>query len=177
MSKKIKINGVEHEPATAEQLANLVAKTAVFNSETMPLLQGDTVKFLSADVFAKQFQSTDYATYAAEVTRNGETLQGFISQSALQAMNLTTQNPIVGTEKFEQVNQQFSGLNCVELGEKINGKTFSITKLSGNRVADWIDGTEKKANGSFRKVPKTALDTVNGKPYICTKTKEYNVFN
>jgi hypothetical protein len=182
-AKTITVNGKKVNLVTNEQIASLDAKTASFNSDTMPLKRGDIVTFtgdaaMFEFVAEKGKPASIYGAYHATVERNGEEMEGFISQSNLQAMMLTANNPLQGSEKYVQVNEQFSGYCFSELLKRITSKTYTIDKVDGLRVSDWVTSTkEKKADGkTFKKVAKTDVDE-NGKTIILTRAKEFNTFN
>ena len=178
MSKKIMLpNGKEVQTATPEQLAKLDAKSNNFDSDITVLQSGDVVKF-NGDIVPMVYSGVDFGVLVCDVSRDGATFKGLVSQSSLQAMALTKPNPEIGTEKFMQINPQFANFRKIsELAANVKDKQFSVAKTENLfRVADWIDSTEKKADGKFKKTAKTFMNPITGTTNILTKAKDFNIF-
>ena len=177
MSKKIILsNGKEVTTATKEQIVTLDAKSANFESDVTPLQSGDVITF-DGEIVSLEYNKNPYGALTCKILRDGETLQGLVSKSSIQAMALTSPNPEIGTEKFAQINSKLSGFAKIsELAIYCKDKTFAIEKTEDLfRVADWIDSKTKKDDGTFKKEPKTFINPQLGTTHILTKAKDFNI--
>ena len=179
-TKTLTINGQTYTEATEADVKNLGGKIFTVGDG---MKEGDKLTF---DVNVNVFKTSgtiagvnrEWLAIPCEVERAGKKINSVISISVLTGSGFAVPNPESGTQKNIPFNKfiqdALTGKN--EGKEKIDailttlkGKSFTVRRVDFHNPKEWIETTEKKENGDFRKTPK--LTTIGDKMVILTNSR------
>lgn len=146
--------------------------------------EGDKVTFApDVKVFRTSGKMPDgvireWLAIPCSVERNGKKIESVVSISTLTGSAYTVPNPESGTQKNVPFNKfiqdVLTGLNkgsekVDAILNELKGKSFSIRRTDFHNPKEWVDTTEKKEDGTFRKTPK--LSMIGDKMVILTNSR------